>query len=227
MIEPGQVVVGFGDAARVRVGPGELARPAAVVERLAEAFRHRRPVLVELAVEAAELQAPEACLLAPWEAGADVVLGRERLAHLVWANNWDLRGGRTVWWWAVKAARLLPGATVGGPADVVVDGIPVIVDGGPRGDVVTVGSWPVWHRQHVEAGLTGWERDGPVVVALFDVDHAVAPEADALAPDQQAAVTAGLGGRRGSSPRPARARHACSPPACATWSNSGGSTAPW
>jgi DNA helicase-2/ATP-dependent DNA helicase PcrA len=137
----------------------------------------RQPVVVELAVPLAELRAPEADDREPWEVGEGFEFTRERLQFLVWANNWDARSGEPVWWWARKAARL--GAVAGGPADVLVDGHPVWVDGGPRQALDA----PVVSRESVDAG------------ALRLAPSARAPTA-ALAPDQLAAVAHAVGPAR-------------------------------
>ena len=94
---------------------------------------------------------------APWELGVDLDLPCDRLHFLVWANTWDARGDEPVWWWGVKAARLVDGATATpeGPGDVVLaDGTPLWVDGGPReplarADLEDLG---LVHRESVEAG---------------------------------------------------------------------------
>ena len=119
---------------RVLVDRSVLDSPQALeetVERLHSEWVERRPVTVELGVEASELQRPVAEERAPWMLGPGYVPLLERLHFLVWANNWDGRRGDPVWWWSRKAERL--GARIGGRADVVTpQGVHAWVDGGPR-----------------------------------------------------------------------------------------------
>jgi len=138
---------------------------------LHEAWSRRRPVVVELGIEAGELKVPEREVRAPYEVGAGFEFGRERLHFLVWANTYDGRSGEPVWWHGVRAGRL--GARVGGPADIVLpDGTPAWCDGGPRIPLgLTEG---VVHRDSIDAGR-------------LTVAGQAAPGA-ALAPDQLAAV---------------------------------------
>lgn len=90
---------------RVRVGPEELDAPGSVVDDLHAAWARRRPVVVELAADADALRAPEICGRPPYELRPDFEFRRERLHFLVWANNYDARQGRPVWWHGRKAAR--------------------------------------------------------------------------------------------------------------------------
>ena len=139
-------------------------------KRLHRLWVERRPVTVELGVEASELRRPVVEERPPWMLGARYVPLLERLHFLVWANNWDGRGGDPIWWWGRKAARL--GARVGGRADVVTpQGVHAWVDGGPRSPL----DIPVIHAQTVELGR------------LTLQPPATGSRAD-LAQDQQAAV---------------------------------------
>ncbi len=164
----------FDDGEVIAVGAAELAdaqRLGRIVERLYRAWVARRRVTVELGVHQNELRRPETELRPLWELGPAFTLLRDRLHHLVWANNWDLRGQAPVWWWAHKAAAL--GANVGGRADLVrPDGREVWVDGGPREplDIAVV------HADSVESGR----------LAVAAPPSSVTD--DDLAPDQQAAV---------------------------------------
>jgi DNA helicase-2/ATP-dependent DNA helicase PcrA len=169
---------GFAGVPRVRVDDEVLADPAAggVVDALQEAWCRRRPVVVELAVPAEDLKAPEVCGAEPWTLDPGFTFERERLHFLVWANTYD---GRTnpdepVWWHGVRAGRL--GATVAGLADVVLpDGTPAWCDGGPRQPVAVGAGETVVHRDSIDAGLLTPARWAAPTVAL--------------APDQLAAVT--------------------------------------
>ncbi len=135
---------------RVLVDRSVLDSPQALeetVERLHSEWVERRPVTVELGVDASELRQPVAEERAPWMLGPGYVPLLERLHFLVWANNWDGRGGDPIWWWSRKAERL--GARIGGRADVVTPhGVHAWVDGGPRSPLDV----PVIHAQTVEAG---------------------------------------------------------------------------
>jgi DNA helicase-2/ATP-dependent DNA helicase PcrA len=161
----------------VRVDDAVLAEPAATVAALHEHWLRRRPVVVELAVPIADLRARQADGQEPWQLGHRFEFMRERLQFLVWANNWDARSGAPVWWWARKATRL--GAELGGPADVLLDGVPAWVDGGPRQPLPLAG---VISSESVDAGALRLARDRP-------------PAAD-LAPDQLAAVAHSVGPAR-------------------------------
>ena len=170
----------FAGATRVVVDDATLAAPESAVAVLHAHWLGRRPVVIELRASADALRAPETEPGEPWELGDAFELARERLQFLVWANTWDLRaGGEPIWWWGRKAARL--GATLGGPADVVLPGGSAAwIDGGPRGPVEVDGV--VVHRESVELGSlqpAAWR----------------APVSD-LAPDQLAAVSHAAGPAR-------------------------------
>lgn len=155
---------------------GDEARLADTVDRLHRAWAARERVVVELGVGQEELRAPAAEGRPPWVLGRDFTFLRERLHFLVWANNWDCRSGRPVWWWGRKAAGL--GAQEGGGADVVLPGgAPAWVDGGPRARLDLPEA--VVHGESVEQGrLRTARRAGPE-------DRGAG---GGLAPDQQAAV---------------------------------------
>ncbi len=167
------------DAPRIVVDDDALASPGAAVSALHDHWQRRRPVVVELAAPATDLRAAETEGREPWQVGEGFEFARERLQFLVWANTWDARAGDPIWWWGRKAARL--GAREGGPADVVVDGTPVWVDGGPRGGLPPV-EGAVVSRESVETQTLRTARYRP-------------PAAD-LAPDQLAAVAHPFGPAR-------------------------------
>ncbi len=166
---------------RVRVDEAVLSgvERQAAIDQLHEAWVTRTPVVVQLEVDPQALQVAETNDAPPHEIGGDFLFPIERLAFLVWANNYDARDGAPRWWWAAKAARLW-GGTEGGPADVVLpDGTPCFIDGGPRRPFDL--PHPVRHRESVAlAEATGrpfraaQTRGGPVE--------------NELAPDQQRAV---------------------------------------
>ena len=63
----------------------------------------RRPIVVELGVDPALLREPEVCRRPVYELTPHFEFGRERLQFLVWANNYDARGGAPIWWHGRKA----------------------------------------------------------------------------------------------------------------------------
>ena len=151
---------------RIRVDDASAADP------LHEAWSQRRPVVVELGIDAGELKRPETDTRPPYELGPGFGFDRERLHFLVWANTYDARSGEPVWWHGVRAGRL--GAEIGGPADVLLpDGTPAWCDGGPR-TALSGFAQAVVHRDSIDAGR-------------LTVARTAAPSA-ALAPDQLAAV---------------------------------------
>ncbi len=164
-------------AERVRVGPEELAEPAKVVDLLHRAWAERRPVVVELAVDAALLRAPEVSTVPPYALDPTFDFLRERLQFLVWANTYDARAGDPVWWHGRKAARLWSdkGVREAGPADLTLaSGASLYIDGGPSLPPALADGTAVIHRWDAEAGSMVPARHDP-------------PSAE-LAPDQLAAV---------------------------------------
>ena len=167
----------WSDAPRVVVGPAELVDPGPVVQVLHEAWLARRPVVVELDVDPADLREPERAVGPVHALSPGFTFWRERLHFLVWANAYDARDGAPVWWHGRRAARRLAvdGVADGGPADVTgPDGSPWWVDGGPPDVAGPLDGAGVVHRWSAEAGRL-----------LASVDRH--PDAD-LAPDQLAAV---------------------------------------
>jgi DNA helicase-2/ATP-dependent DNA helicase PcrA len=162
---------------RFTVGEGELCQPAPVVDALHLAWLERRPVVVELTADPDALRTPQrhdgpVHRLTPF-----FEFGLEHLHFLVWANNYDARGGEPVWWHARKAARRMEavGVAAGGPADIVLpDGTPLYVDGGPPDPPPLASGTGVVHRWGAEAGV------------LRPTTHR--PPSAELAPDQLAAV---------------------------------------
>jgi DNA helicase-2/ATP-dependent DNA helicase PcrA len=174
----------------VRVDEAALADPAAVVDRLHDAWATRTPMVVELAVDPGSFRAPrsysEDDVGPTWLLDPRFSPAYDRLHFLVWANTYDAReGGDAVWWWGRKAVRLgaVP-ATDGTPADILLpDGSLAWVDGGPRGDLAGMDGVSVVHAESVESGR------------LAVVPPRRGPTSD-LAPDQLAAVTHGSGPAR-------------------------------
>ncbi len=109
----------------------------------------------------------------------------ERLQFLVWANNYDARGGDPVWWHGRKAARAgaARGVAEEGPADITLaDGTPLFVDGGPPDPPALASGVGVVHRWNAEAGRLDPATHRPPVAEL--------------ARDQLAAVDHGSGAAR-------------------------------
>ena len=176
VVLPGATVAApFDEAPRLAIDEAVLESPQ-VMEAMAavlhEAWAERRRVVVELAVPVEALREPEVDRRPPYELDPGFTFERERLQFLVWANTYDARKpGEPIWWHGVRASRI--GATLGGPADVLLpDGTPAWCDGGPRRPVPMDAA--VVHRDSIDAGL------------LTPARYA-APSTE-LAPDQLAAV---------------------------------------
>ncbi len=187
----------------VLVDEAAIEAPALVVAALHRAWSTRTPVVVRLAVDAARFRPPRSYDVEPWTLSASFEVWEDRLQFLVWANNYDARTqpDDPVWWWARKADRLGAGRVaagekgetaapggVSGPSDVpatptvvagdiVIDGHPAWVDGGPRApiDPADIAGAAVVHRESIE-------RDRITVAPA-----PASPTAD-LAADQLAAV---------------------------------------
>lgn len=180
VVDPGQPAPEqWADCDRVAVS----AVDAGTARDLHEAWRRRRPLVIELSPGAGlddpSVAPPERVeSLQPWEWPVDLYLPGEALHHAVWANSVDARPGGVppAWRWGQLARRL--GAGPGGQGgDVVLpDGRPAICDGGP-----------------LDAGLAG--RVGLPVVHRIALEHGSLdplgpphPPAGLLAADQMAAV---------------------------------------
>ena len=162
----------FGSAPVIDIDSETWRAPSVAVDRLHLHWMRREPVVVRLSIDASELKAAagETDQREPWRVGADFLFERQRLHFLVWNNNYDLRTGEPVWWWAKKAIAI--GAKDGQSADVVLpDGTDAFCDGGP------VAPMPV-----------------PVIPYTAIEARSLRPLSDRtstaeLAPDQKAAVT--------------------------------------
>jgi DNA helicase-2/ATP-dependent DNA helicase PcrA len=140
---------------RVVVGDSALKDSGPVVEDLHRCWIDRRPAVVELDVDPATLRAQEHCHRPVYELTPNFEFGRERLHFLVWANNYDARGGDPIWWHGRKTARHFAGDGVGegGAADIVLaDGTPMFIDGGPPQPPILPSRIGVVHRWNAEAG---------------------------------------------------------------------------
>ena len=124
--------------------------PESVVRQLHSAWADRRPVTIDLQVDAAELRRPVDHPIEPWQVDPAFEPWMDRLHFLVWANNYDARSGEPVWWWGRKAVEV--GAGAAGPADITLPGgTPAWVDGGPRTNGQVTGA-AVVHAETVDAG---------------------------------------------------------------------------
>lgn len=170
----------------VTIGDAELERPGPVADVLAGHWLRREPVVVALGVDARLVREPEVEGREPWLLGPSHDLARERLQFMLWRNNYDARSGEPRWWWAERARRL--GATIGGPADVVLEsGSPAWCDGGPHQPLRGLGEGVVVvHAESVERDRLGVVGDIPTREDLADdqraaVEHLRGP-ARVLAP---------------------------------------------
>ena len=182
---------------RVVVGDAALRDPGPVAEVLHRYWIDRRPAVVELGVDPAALRAPERCHSPVYELTPSFEFCRERVQFLVWANNYDARGGGdSIWWHGRKAARYFAadGVRETGAADITLaDGTPMFIDGGPAQPPTLPSRIGVIHRWNAEAGrLQQAGQSQPT---------------SELAPDQLAAAS----GRPGSSHRRGPARPGSSP----------------
>jgi len=150
------VPAAWAGAELVRVDDAVLAAPGPAVTSLHRAWVCRRPVAVLLAVDPARFRAPQCIADDPWRLDARFEVWLDRLHFLVWANNYDARGGtRPRWWWSHKARQI--GAldiSDGDCGDVrLPDGTSVWIDGGPRGpfDRTVLGA-AVVHAESIEMG---------------------------------------------------------------------------
>jgi DNA helicase-2/ATP-dependent DNA helicase PcrA len=180
IVNTGDVVSGPWSSVPVTVIDEDvLADPAATVDELHRAWLARRAVVVELAVDPVRFRAPQSITGEPWQHTPRTEPHYDRLHFLVWANNYDARDGKCVWWWTTKACRVVEGATplaVDDPAGDIrrPDGSTAWIDGGPR---------------------QPWNDEIGSVIAAETIDFADArpvpppsvPTAE-LAPDQLAAV---------------------------------------
>ncbi|MDP9074726.1 MAG: ATP-dependent helicase, partial [Actinomycetota bacterium] len=170
------------DAPVHRVDQGALDAPGPLVAELHRAWAARRPVVIELDIDAGLLRTPKSWSVPPWQLAPSFECWFDRLHFLIWANTYDARAtpDRPVWWWARKAARLAGVAELAGdaPGDILLpDGTAAWIDGGPRAPfpALELGGLGLIHRESIELGR------------LSLVPGPRRPQAE-LAPDQLAAV---------------------------------------
>jgi DNA helicase-2/ATP-dependent DNA helicase PcrA len=160
-------------APRVTIDGATLSDPGAAVELLHRSWAERRPVVIDLRVDAVDLRRPVDHHIEPWRVAPGFEPWLDRLHFLVWANNYDARGGDPVWWWGRKAVEA--GASLADTADVTLpDGAPAWIDGGPR-TIRPLIDQAVVHAETIDAG-----RLDPIPTP--------APPTAALDPEQLAAV---------------------------------------
>jgi DNA helicase II / ATP-dependent DNA helicase PcrA len=195
VVLPGHTApVPWASCPRVVISDATLGHPMSLVEKLHAHWFNRRPVVVELDVDPAALRAPESCNQPVYDLTPHFSFDREQLQFLVWANNYDARGGTPIWWHGRKAARRFAGDGVcevgsdgpdvgeGGGDIRLADGSPLFIDGGPPQPPALSSGIGVVHRWNAEAGRLR-----------------VAGQAEAtseLAPDQLAAVSHRIGPAR-------------------------------
>lgn len=142
--------------AEISVTHADLVQRSGSVDRLHREWARRRPLIIRLLVDAADLRRPATWTQPLWRLSPRFDPWTDRLLFLVWNNSYDGRAGRSPrWYWAELAARAGAEATPGGPADVrLPSGEPAWVDGGPRRPFPdgTFGPQRVVHYLDVEAG---------------------------------------------------------------------------
>lgn len=155
-----------------------LVAPGPTVELLHARWAARTPVVLRALVDPARFRAPQSETVEPWQLRPDHEVWWDRLHFLVWANNYDARGGELVWWWTAKAVRAgAAPAPEGAAGDIVLaDGTVAWVDGGPRGSLA--GRHDDLRLVHTDSVELGRPALAP---------PRTEPVAD-LAPDQLAAV---------------------------------------
>ena len=140
----------------ITVTHADLLQKTATVELLHREWARRRPLIIRLLVDAADLRRAATWTQPLWQLRPRFDPWTDRLLFLVWNNSYDGRDGRAPrWYWTDKAARAGAEATPDGPADVrLPGGEPAWVDGGPRRPFPdgTFGDQQVLHYLDVEAG---------------------------------------------------------------------------
>ena len=156
---------------RILLSDASLADLGPVVEELHGYWASRQPVVIELGADPATLREPESSGRPVYEHVPAFEFSRERLQFLVWANNYDARGGDPVWWHGRKAVRRFADdrVTEAGLAEgdihlaegdihlaegdiLLADGTPLFIDGGPPQPPRLASGVAVVHRWNAEAG---------------------------------------------------------------------------
>jgi DNA helicase II / ATP-dependent DNA helicase PcrA len=174
VVEPGDPLPEGAEAwPSLVVDAAALADPTEALATLDGWWRRRHPSVVVLAVPFSDLKAPEAHTGPIHALRPAFEFERERLHFLIWVNRYDARGGTIRWHHRERA--VAAGALSGGEtADLLVEGRPAWVDGGPRGHHPGEGLEVV----HVESVWSG----------RVEPDRPAQATGAGLAPDQLAAV---------------------------------------
>ena len=183
VMEGSDLAASWAELERVPLGEAELSQPHSVVARLHAAWLGRQPLIVELGFDANRLRVEERHPGPVHGLAPDFEFPIERLQFLLWANNYDARSGRPIWWHAVKAARRLAarGVVVGGAADVILgDGTAAYIDGGPPQPPELPDGSIVIHRWNAEVGTSQSVRHDGVSAdlasdQLIAVSHRAGP----------------------------------------------------
>lgn len=172
----------FAGCDEVRVDARTVAEPGRASPLLHAAWAGRKRVVIRLADGVADLlRTPETNTRPPYALGAGFEFARERLAFLVWANNYDATQGEPSWRLAAHAIGKL-GARPSTEADIrLPDGTHAWCDGGPRGGLPIA----VVHGESLALGR----------LALTSPADTRIPAAD-LADDQRRAVLHASGAAR-------------------------------
>lgn len=181
------------DAPRIVIDDDVVAHPSPAVARLHLAWARREPIVVELAADNRALREPETTKVHPWRLPHGFTFERERLHFLTWANTYDARSDKPIWWHGELARRR--GGAPSEVADVRIDGVDAWADGGPRGPVrPDRGSTPSHHLDGI--GLVHRESIQLGDLRLLGDPGAGEARLGPLADDQRAAVRHSAGPAR-------------------------------
>ncbi len=194
VIRPGQAVPpSHSHAPIVHISADSLHDTSAIIGALHRAWLYRRPTVITLADDILRPVRPLPPPT-PEDAGPLHELADERLRFLLWANNYDLRGGTPRWHPAIHATTqglvrsLAPPDTA---ADVITrTGAAAWIDGGPIGPPLSTVAGQVIHSESIEIGAAVTRSHSPTH-RWRNTDEDIA-----LASDQRAAVTHGAGAVR-------------------------------
>ena len=186
VVAPGDdVPAPFDGVRRVVIDDEVLRHPRAVAAQLFDHWLNRRRIVIELAADNEVARSPEVIDTPPYALPPDAGLHREQLHALTWANTYDLRQGRPIWWHGELALRHTDGVRVDDTGSrrtvgdlVLPDGRPAWIDGGPRG--------PVALPDDATAALV--HRESIALRRLTVLGDTTPTDAGALAEDQLGAV---------------------------------------
>lgn len=172
VVAPGEPIPDLAETwPRLTLDAGAVADATTAVALLDGWWRTRTPSVVVLAVPFPHLKAPESVDDPPYRLTPRFEFTRQRLHFLTWINRYDGRGGVIRWHHGERALKLGAVSTES-EGDVIVDGRPVWIDGGPR--TRRHDDLEVVHIEAIWSGSTACDRSP-------------SPISD-LAPDQLAAV---------------------------------------